>query len=423
MKKFDLIIFGATGFTGKEVAKYLASCQLTLHGKRPLHWAIAGRDRAKLEQLRLEIPLKNPSDLAIIIADTKDDASLGNMCKQAQVLINCVGPFRFHGLPVVEACIKNRCHYLDISGETQFIELCQLKYHRDAIDNNVLVIPACGFDSIPAEMGVQFLTRKARQKGLEIESIESFMRVEGGEEGITCHYTTFESAVHGVGNWNKLGDLRQKLIKERWPKKLKLTGGPLPIKKYPFFDPREKSWCFLFPGADAAVVKSTQRSLASLADSGDKEDEEGIPPHYTAYYSFAKLSSILSSGLSALLFLPLAKTSWGRSLLLKFPEFFSSGVISRKGPSRKQMNETTFRINFYGKSAHGNKSIAARVSGPEPGYVATPIIVVQAAYYLLEEREKIDLRGVFTPGVVFRNPKFLSLLGQSGITFQLESME
>ncbi|XP_064197175.1 saccharopine dehydrogenase-like oxidoreductase isoform X3 [Anguilla rostrata] len=119
------------------------------------------------------------SEVGIILADVGDLASLATMCKQGVVVLNCVGPYRFYGEPVVKACIENGTHYMDICGEPQFLEGMQLKYQSQAAENGVYVIGSCGFDSIPADMGIQFT--RDHFKGT-LTAVESFLTISTGPE-------------------------------------------------------------------------------------------------------------------------------------------------------------------------------------------------------------------------------------------------
>lgn len=152
--KLDIIIFGASGYTGKytvyEGVKLL----------KGLKWGIAGRSREKLEEVLEVMGKKAGEDLSkipIIIADVKDQNSILQMAKQAKAIVNCTGPYVQFGEPVVKACIEAGTHHVDVSGEPLFMESMQLKYNEQAREKGVYIISACGFDSIPAELGIQFL--------------------------------------------------------------------------------------------------------------------------------------------------------------------------------------------------------------------------------------------------------------------------
>lgn len=133
----------------------------------------------------------------------------------SQVLVNCCGPYHLYGEPVVKACVKEGCHYLDVSGEPLFMERMQQKYHEWACDKGVYVISACGYDSVPADLGVLHLEKIFHGA---VHSIECYMKswVEGGGfEGALIHYGTYASAVHHFANYSALVELRKEMEAER----------------------------------------------------------------------------------------------------------------------------------------------------------------------------------------------------------------
>lgn len=141
-KEFDLILWGVTGQTGGNTLLYVQE------NYPDLNFAIAGRNSKKLESIVSSSTVKPP----IIIADSSDKPSLASMCKRGRVLISTVGPFEIYGKPLVEACVENGCHYVDSTGESGFIYDIIKKYHQKAKENGVLIIPSCGFDSVPSDL-------------------------------------------------------------------------------------------------------------------------------------------------------------------------------------------------------------------------------------------------------------------------------
>ena len=145
-RNYDLTLFGATGFTGKLVTEYL--------GKRliggSLNWAIAGRDPAKLENLKNELQLS----CEIIIADSNDPQSLKNLAQQSKVICSTVGPYAKFGSELVAACAQNGTHYCDITGESQWIRTMIDQHEKSAQSSGARIVHCCGFDSIPFEVGV-----------------------------------------------------------------------------------------------------------------------------------------------------------------------------------------------------------------------------------------------------------------------------
>jgi short subunit dehydrogenase-like uncharacterized protein len=191
-KPFDIVIAGATGFTGTKVCLYLA--------KNPpvpnLKWGILGRSADKLQALKELLESQGGSmPAAVEIADVNKD-NLDPIMAKYKVCISCVGPFRFYGQPVVKSCVSSRTDYVDICGETEFIESMHAEYFQQAEQNNVAVVSACGYDSIPADLGNLFAKREFEKAGGVCASTEMFVILKSGPSGFTGNATTFTAAVH-----------------------------------------------------------------------------------------------------------------------------------------------------------------------------------------------------------------------------------
>lgn len=159
--RLDIIIFGASGFTGKHTIPQVH--KFSKSDGRSLTWGVSGRSEQKLKETLSEVAKKleaNFDDIPIITADVGDEESLKKMAERAKVVINCCGPYRFYGEPVVRACLAAKTHHVDVSGEPQYMETMQLKYHEEAKEKGVYIASACGFDSIPTDLGVVFLQEK-----------------------------------------------------------------------------------------------------------------------------------------------------------------------------------------------------------------------------------------------------------------------
>ena len=148
-KKYDVVVWGASGFTGRLVCEYLFK-NYTLKG-RDLNWAIGGRNFNKLERIRTDF--LNDS-IPIIIADSDDIDSLNELTKSTKVVCTTVGPYAKYGSKLVQACIENKSHYCDLAGEVQWIHKMIQENHESAKTNKVKIVNSCGFDSIPSDMGV-----------------------------------------------------------------------------------------------------------------------------------------------------------------------------------------------------------------------------------------------------------------------------
>jgi len=149
-RPYDIIVFGATGFTGEKTAIYLANAS-----PADLKWAISGRSRGKLEDVRrkvLETGRWKEADVGVVVADSGDKDSIDAMVSQARVIISTIGPYSKYGTPVVDACVRFGTDYVDITGETPWIRKMIDAYHTEAKNKGIIIVPSCGFDSVPSDL-------------------------------------------------------------------------------------------------------------------------------------------------------------------------------------------------------------------------------------------------------------------------------
>ncbi|KAI4352520.1 hypothetical protein L6164_006762 [Bauhinia variegata] len=437
---FDLIILGASGFTGKyvvrEALKFLNTPSSPLKAI-----ALAGRNSAKLTQtLQWATRSNNPPPIPILPADTTDPPSLRRLCTQTKLILNCVGPFRLYGEPVVAACAETGCDYLDICGEPEFMERIEAKYHDKATETGSLVISACGFDSIPAELGLMFNSRQWVAPSV-LNQVEAYLSLES-EKRIVGNFGTFESAVLGVANAKQLQELRRSRPRRARP----VIPGP-PPSKGPTIEHQKKVglWAVRLPSADSIVVR---RTLAALTENphglpGSNESAEMVekraafwsslrPAHFGVKIGSKSLLGIFRFIAVGLFFGLFGSNAFGRWLLLKFPSVFSLGWFRKKGPSEEEVESATFKMWFVGHgfsnenlASQGNSKpdmeIITRVMGPEIGYLTTPIILIQCALILLSQRENLPKGGSFPPGIVFGPTNLQERLQQNGISFDVIS--
>jgi short subunit dehydrogenase-like uncharacterized protein len=141
-KDYDIVLYGATGFVGARAAEYLAK-----HPHRDrLRWAIAGRDRNKLERVKQNLGA-DASSVSVLVADSRDRDAVDAVVSKTRVLLNTAGPFALYGSPIVNACVRFKTHYVDITGETAWVRELSDRYHEQASADGTRIIPCCGFDS------------------------------------------------------------------------------------------------------------------------------------------------------------------------------------------------------------------------------------------------------------------------------------
>ncbi|XP_078590586.1 saccharopine dehydrogenase-like oxidoreductase isoform X2 [Branchiostoma floridae x Branchiostoma japonicum] len=419
-KKYDVVVFGASGFTGQFVVEELG--RVTSEEERGLIWAVAGRNQDKLNQVlekassTIGVDLKDAVD--VLLADIENEESLNDMAAQAQVVLNCVGPYRFFGEPVVKACLKNKAHHIDISGEPQFLETMQFKYDEEAKKKGVYIVQSCGFDSVPADLGVLYTVKNFPGR---INTIESYLTLNAGPEGAVGHYATWQSAIHGLANAEELRNLRKEMgTKKPLPK----SGPKLENRGPAHWSEMLQKWCVPFPGADASVVRRTQRFLYN--------NGENCPVQFGAYACVSAFRYLVLLMVVGVVFGVMTKFSWGRWLLSKYPRLFSLGYFSHEGPTQKQIEGASFNMQFIGTGYSNtvledgdydgppNMTIATQVEGPEAGYVTTPIVMVQAAITLLKEMKKFPAKGgVMTPGTAYKDTSLVERLSDRGVIFSI----
>ncbi|XP_064623756.1 saccharopine dehydrogenase-like oxidoreductase isoform X1 [Lineus longissimus] len=414
-KIFDIVVFGASGFTGQYVVEYLAR---VFEEEGGLKWAVAGRSKKKLAAVLEEASKQTGKDLRnmpILEADVSNESSLNTMCQQAQLVLNCVGPYVFYGEKVVKACIDNKAHHVDISGESLFHEKMDLKYHDKAEKAGVYVVEACGFDSVPADIGV--LYAKKHFDG-ELNSIESFVGLQGGGGNFGTYHTVVTLLNPEKGE--ELKDVRRDLFKERLPK----PDYALPARTPISYSTEANGRVLPFFPQDCDIVRRSTRH--------NYFENKERPIQYRSYIRMPGILACLvaiSMGITLKVF---STFRLGRRLLLKYPRLFTLGAFSKNGPARKVIEKSSFIHTMVGrgwgkklpvgeKHPQGpDKNISFRMIAPDAGYAFTPLAMVESGLTILKETSKLPKTGgVYTPAAAFANTSIIERLQKGGVKFQL----
>lgn len=392
MREYDITLFGATGFTGKLTAHQLASKRQN----EDFSLAIAGRNKGNLYSLKYELEMKyKGSEIFVILADVEEEPSIRKMAESSKVLVSTVGPYLQYGEPVVKACVIYGTHYLDITGEGAFVDHIERKYHQQAIQTESKIINCCGYDSIPADMGVYFTNKLL--EGEDIREIECFVSINSE------NYSTLFQSISG-GTWHTTLDFimnkreleRQSLSHER----LKYASFPRKINALPFqfrFREEDKSFGLPMPVVDLEIVLRSAKNLPEYGENfsyGQFLSIQGIP---------AFLSSLL--GISAFI---------GVAQIPLFKDILYSLKRSGEGPEADIRNSNTFCQSFLGKSK--NKLVKTEVHGGDPGYGDTSKILSEAAICILND--SIPERfGVLTPAFAMGDFLLTRLSKNAGLRF------
>ncbi len=282
-RDFDLIIWGATGFTGDLVCEYINNN----YEYNELKWAIGGRNQNKLLKLQKKLKI---DDSRIIIADSSDKESLIKMAKRSKVICTTVGPYAKYGTYLVEACVEAKTNYCDITGETQWIRKIIDKYHSTAKEKHIKIVNSCGFDSVPSDMGVYYSQKKVfEKKGKYAQMIN--MRVAGAKGGISGG--TYNSLSNVLEEARVDKDVRKTLAN---PYGLNPEGkqfGPdKPDLRKVIFDKVSNSWIapFVMAGINTKIVRRSHALIDFKYGSDFSYDEatlsgKGILGKLKGYFS------------------------------------------------------------------------------------------------------------------------------------------
>ncbi|CAO1631693.1 unnamed protein product [Sympodiomycopsis kandeliae] len=461
--RYSLTVFGATGFTARFVVSTIAEQiqQITSSGDdEHFTWAIAGRNEAALNEIRtgLKSTVQKEEWLPhVVVADIKDQASLKKMAESTKLVLNCVGPYAFLGESVVKAVLSaneslnqdgsSPCDYIDLCGEPAWIEEMVLRYGDRAARLGASVVHAAAFDSVPSDLGCVLAKDQLVKKDAVPTSVEAFVKLHiHGSKGFGIHYATYEAAINGFSTRKQLSMVRRQLFaklpkvkpsplqEQENSKTIRSSGLPNrkghlggAIKRIPASE-KEVGGVYVLPFffADPAVVRLSQHLSAYL------NQEDINPPAQSIFWFVIPTLPILLLILIGLSLFGLMTTfSLGKMLLLKYPRFFSAGLVSHDGPTQEQLDTSSFTTTLvargYSKDAlQGGQTSpdiqsVVRITGPEVGYGSTPIIFVQVARTFLSERFSIN-NGVLTPASALAKTQLVQRLNKEGrVTFNVVS--
>ncbi|XWK88658.1 MAG: saccharopine dehydrogenase NADP-binding domain-containing protein [Phormidium sp.] len=176
-RPYHVVLYGASGFVGKQTVQYFAD-----HTSKQTCWAIAGRNRQKLEAVRSQVGVA----VDVLVADSQDQQAVDKIVSQTKVLLTTAGPFALYGNILVDACVRYKTHYVDITGETPWVRTLIDRYHTQAAVDGTRIIPCCGFDSVPSDLGTYLVVRYLQQElGIPCKSVKAYFQAFGGFNGGT----------------------------------------------------------------------------------------------------------------------------------------------------------------------------------------------------------------------------------------------
>jgi short subunit dehydrogenase-like uncharacterized protein len=381
-RRYDVVLFGATGFTGGLTAQYLAR-----RAPETTRLALAGRSREKLEDVRRGLG-ERAAEVPLLEADVRDVGSIRKLAEATKVLVTTVGPYIHYGEPVVAACAAAGTNYLDLTGEPEFVDLMWLRYHEQAQRSGARLVHSCGFDSIPYDLGALFTVQQLPE-GVPI-SLEGFVKISGAFSG-----GTYASALNIVGRLRQGARVaRERRRREGRPSDRKVRGAA----GAPHRDAASGGWVVPFPTIDPQTVLRSARAL----------ERYGPDFSYSHYLVVGRLPILVGMASGAAVGIALAQLPPARKALLRLKH-------SGEGPSPEQRERSWFRVRFVGEG--GGQRVVTEVSGGDPGYSETSKMLSEAALCLAND----DLparAGQLTPAVAMGDA--LSVRLQSaGIAFSV----
>ena len=384
--EFDVVVYGASGFTGRLVAEYLAK-----QGVKG--WAMAGRSAAKLAEVRDLIGA--PAGTPLIEADASDPASLTAMCNRARVIITTVGPYQLYGNELVAACAETGTDYVDLCGEPLWMR-DMIDAHDDAAKaSGARITFSCGFDSIPFDLGVWFVEQEAiKRYGKPAPRVKGRVRkMQGGASGGTIASLT-ETMKTVAKSPSLIGRLKSSFALTPG-----FEGPDQPSGLFPEYDAASGTWAapFIMAAINTKNVHRTNFLLGHAFGEDFAYDEMMMTTAGEAGKAIAE----------------------GIANALNSANPFGDGPVPKQGegPSKDERENGFYEILFFAEMGDGNM-VKAVVSGDkDPGYGSTSKMIAESALTLLENETP---GGVVTPGAIIAAPLIKRLQANAGLTFTIQ---
>lgn len=411
-RKFDLVLYGASGFVGRQTVLHIARHALRVPG---LRWAVAGRSRVKLNAAlaaAVDVVGDSAADAGVLVADAHDREALRVLAGDARVVLSSAGPFALYGSELVEACVQQRTHYVDITGETPWVRGLIDRHHEQAQQDGTRIVPGCGFDSVPSDLGAWMLTREMQRRHRSAcTEVKASFSMKGGFNG-----GTIASLMHN------LQDGRDEQFRRPF---LLNPAGSEPTDAAPHTDPFAPhhdadfdAWLgpFMMGPINTRVVR---RSAALWAARGDTGYGEGF--RYQEYMHFGRgpAAALMAAGVSS-------GAAIGESALALAPMRKLLGMAMPapgEGPSEKAMDGGHFRCRLIGRDARGHVLRGSISDQGDPGNRATTKMVCEAALALVHELPQLPSDGgVLTPATAFGDV-LVARLRAAGMHLEIDAEE
>ncbi|MER5554490.1 saccharopine dehydrogenase NADP-binding domain-containing protein [Streptomyces sp. NPDC002793] len=349
-RPYDVVLFGATGFVGTLTAEYLAA-----HAPDGCRWALAGRSRGKLEQLRERLAGQDPrwADLPLLTADADDADALRELAGSTHVVASTVGPYVRYGEKLVAACAEAGTDYTDLTGEAEFVDRMYLEHDGRARETGARLVHACGFDSVPHDLGVYFTVQQLPE-GVPL-TVDGYVRTNASFSG-----GTFASALTAMGR----GPQMARAARERRLHEPRLVGRRARAPQgAPHFSPETGTWALPLPTLDPRIVERSARGLKRYG-----------PDFRYRHFASVKHLPVALGGTAA------AGLLTGAAQVPAVRDWLSARVEPGTGPGEQRRRRSWFTVRLIGEG--GGRRVYTEVSGGDPGYDETAKMLAEAALAL-----------------------------------------
>jgi short subunit dehydrogenase-like uncharacterized protein len=401
-RTFDVVLYGATGFVGRQTVAYFAA-----HAPARLRWAIAGRNAFKLEQAR-KAAGPGAARAGIIVADAGDEAALGALAAQARVVLSSAGPFALHGSTLVAACVEHGTHYCDITGETTWVRQMIDAHHARAVRDGTRIVPCCGFDSVPSDIGALLVAAAVqRETGEPCVRVKACHTIRGGVNGGTL------ASILNIADSGALADFQDPFLlnpEGTAPDERAPHADVLSLRKDEDFD---GAWLapFVMALINTRVVRRSAALLGARAGYGESFAYQELLRTGRGVQGAAMAAGMtLGLGLSAGALRSAPLRAAARHLL----------PAPGQGPSTQAMNRGFTRCELIGENARGEQVKARIELKGDPGNRATTVFVCEAALALAAAPKRgagKPAGGVLTPASAL-GLAYAQRLAAAGVTVE-----
>ena len=386
-RALDIIVYGATGYTGRLVCEYL-NRQYGVNGE--VKWAMAGRSQEKIDSVREEMGI--PADVPTVVADANDLASIKSMVEGTRVLLTTVGPYQLYGSDVVAACAQAGTDYVDLCGEPAWMHEMIAKHQADAQASGARIVFSCGFDSVPFDLGAFFLQEQAKKTfGGALPRIKGRVRaMKGTFSGGTL--ASFKATMAAAAKQPEM----MKVLGNPFALTPGFTGAAQPAGTKPSFDEDLNSWSAPFVMA-TINTKNIHRSNFLLGH---------------AYGEDFVYDEMMLTG-------PGEKGEATANAVAADKSMANDPRKPGEGPSKEERENGYYDVLFAGSNDKGD-SLRVSVKGDkDPGYGSTSKMIAESAVCLVKNPDAAS-GGIWTPASAMGSLLIERLRDNAGLTFQVE---